>query len=222
MVGKKTMIAVLAGAYIGGILLFTPTVTGQPQLPDKAKDWDYIGHNQCKVCHNSPDFGAQYKKWSEMDHANALEALKSDEAKAIAQERGMEKPPHEAPECLKCHVTGYDAETGKLPSRVKMEDSVGCESCHGPMSAHQKVAQKLKFNPKSIADVKILDTVVEPTEATCRGCHNEESPTWDTEKYTLEDGTTAGFDFEQASEQIRHEIPDEALKEKYGDAYPID
>ena len=46
-----------------------------------------------------------------------------------------------------------------------------------------------------------------PNVKTCLKCHNDESPTWDPEKYTLEDGTKAGFDFEQAFATIAHFNP---------------
>ena len=43
----------------------------------------------------------------------------------------------------------------------------------------------------------------------CATCHNPESPTWDPKRYTLEDGTTAGFDFDQATKRIAHPIPED-------------
>ncbi len=47
-----------------------------------------------------------------------------------------------------------------------------------------------------------------PTEAVCTKCHNDESPAWDPQKYTLADGSKAGFDFEQAVKVIAHPVPE--------------
>lgn len=43
--------------------------------------------------------------------------------------------------------------------------------------------------------------------------HNDENPTWDPEKYTLKDGTKAGFDYEQAVKVIAHKNPLKAKPE---------
>ncbi|MFH0909300.1 MAG: hypothetical protein V1929_11100 [bacterium] len=39
----------------------------------------------------------------------------------------------------------------------------------------------------------------------CTLCHNDKSPSWKADRYTLEDGSKVGFDFEQAYEKIKHE-----------------
>ena len=44
-------------------------------------------------------------------------------------------------------------------------------------------------------------------KGTCTLCHNDTSPTWKPDRYTLSDGTTTGFDVEQAYEKIKHERP---------------
>lgn len=223
---KKTRhVAVMAGVFGVAVLMVLgslPQAFAQPKLPPEAADWTYIGNSQCKVCHNSAKEGEQYKKWQEAKHSKAIEALKTDRAKEIAAEKGLEKPPHEAPECLKCHVTGYDVTAAAAPAKIKIEDGVQCESCHGPASEHLTLARKLKFKPEMITEIDIKATHIEPTEATCRSCHNEESPTWDTERYTLEDGTKTGFDFRQASEKINHGYPEGAMEEKYGGKYPTE
>ena len=109
----------------------------------------YIGADQCKVCHNKKPEGAQYSVWKEMKHAHAFDALKSDAAKKIAEERGLEKPPHEAPECVKCHVTGYDVEKMAAPSKIKPEEGVQCETCHGPGSDHVADGRDVMFKKKT-------------------------------------------------------------------------
>ena len=197
-------------------------VYGQPKLPSEAASWTYQGHSKCKICHNVPAEGGQYDKWKGEKHAKAFETLKTDAAKKIGEEKGLAKPPHEAPECLKCHVTGYDAAAAKAPTGIKPEDGVQCETCHGPASAHMTLAQKLKFKPEMIAEVDIMSTHIHPDEQLCMGCHNAESPTWNPEKYTKADGTKAGFDFDAAWKDVGHAHPEGVMEKKYGGKYPVD
>lgn len=169
-----------------------------------AQDAEYVGNSKCKICHNKKDEGEQWNKWKEEKHSKAFELLSTDEAKAVAAEKGLAKPPAESPECLKCHVTAYDPATGKAPADIKMEDGVQCETCHGPASTHTIEGKKHKSGDAS-ADPK--SKIHKGEEAICRTCHNEESPTWKADRYTLEDGSKVGFDFKQAWEKINHSKP---------------
>ena len=162
----------------------------------------YVGVKDCGRCHKKELIGDQLGKWKEGPHAKAMEALKSDEAKKIAAERGLAKPPHEADECVKCHATAHGltaAQVAKKP--LLIADGVQCESCHGPgsdyrsnkvMSDHDLAVQKGMWNPAE--DEKI-----------CTKCHNSDSPTWDAAK---------GFDFAKAKEENAHPIPED-VKGKY-------
>ena len=120
-----------------------------------AQDYEYIGAAKCKMCHNKPATGAQYKIWSEGPHANAMESLKGDEKND--------------PKCLKCHSTvGHVDED--LIATLKVDEGVSCESCHGPGSGYKSNAV-MKSREKSLAAGLIM-----PTEQLCKTCHNEESP----------------------------------------------
>lgn len=169
-----------------------------------AQDATYVGNSQCKICHNKKEEGEQWTKWKAENHAKAMDTLNSDAAKAAATKKGVAKPPAEAPECLKCHATGYDAATGKCPEKITMADGVQCESCHGPASAHTAEGKKFKSGDKT---AKPADKIGHPDEKICKKCHNEESPTWKADRYKLADGSTTGFDFKQASEKIAHSNP---------------
>ncbi len=177
-----------------------------------AQDAEYIGQDQCKVCHNKKPEGAQWTVWKDMKHAHAFEALQSDAAKKIATERGLTVPPHEAPECVKCHVTGYDLATESIPKKIKAEDSVQCETCHGPGSNHLADGRDVMFKKKTADEIDWTAHLMAVEEETCRKCHNEESPTWNTEQFTKEDGSKVGFDFEQAKAIIAHPNPTKAKK----------
>lgn len=165
----------------------------------------YVGSAQCKVCHNKKDEGEQYNKWKAEKHSKAFETLKSPEAVKIGQDKGLAKPPHEAPECLKCHTTAFDAATGKVPDKIKLEDAVSCEHCHGPGSDHIAAGKKVMFQKDTTIDMAATQPKIEA--ATCTKCHNEESPTWKADRYTKEDGTKVGFDFDLAKKKIDHSNP---------------
>ncbi|HPO16371.1 MAG TPA: multiheme c-type cytochrome [Candidatus Hydrogenedentes bacterium] len=173
-----------------------------------AEDATYVGNGQCKICHNKKDEGEAWTKWKNSPHAKAIETLNTDAAKAAAQKLNLAKAPAEAPECLKCHVTGYDAATGKAPEKIQTADGVQCEACHGPASAHTAEGKKFKSGDK---DAKPGEKIGHPDEATCKKCHNEQSPTWKADRYTLPDGTKTGFDYKQAYAKIEHNNP---LKKK--------
>lgn len=170
----------------------------------QAQDAEYAGHSSCKVCHNKSAEGEQWNKWSKEGHAKALETLKSDEANAIAKEKGLTVPAAEAPECLRCHVTAYKKDA-ELPAKIKLEDGVQCETCHGPSGQH--VADAKKAMLKKDDSIDLTAGRERPTSKVCEECHNPDSPTWNPERYTKEDGSKAGFDFEAAWKEIAHNNP---------------
>jgi len=122
-----------------------------------AQDNKYIGAAKCKLCHNNPEKGEQFKKWSESKHANSMKVLSAEEAKN--------------PKCLKCHSTAAAAGEGLIET-ITIEEGVSCESCHGPGSAY-KVINIMKDRSLSMSKGLII-----PKEKVCRKCHNEESPNY--------------------------------------------
>ena len=172
-----------------------------------AVEADYVGNSQCKMCHNKKEEGEIWTVWSTKAHAKAYERLASPEAKAIGEKKGLAKPPQESPECLRCHVTAYDqAKKPPVPAKINMSDGVQCETCHGPASLHVQDGKAFKL--KKDTSVNMAAHIKRGDEATCRKCHNEESPTWNPEKYSLEDGSKTGFDFKMAWKKIEHKLPD--------------
>ena len=107
---------------------------------------NYVGVDKCKTCHKKPDQGEQFTIWEKSAHAKAFKTLQGEEAAKIAKEKGLKTAAYEAPECLKCHVTGYDAPADKKESKFSAEDGVQCESCHGPGSEYKskKIMQDRK------------------------------------------------------------------------------
>ncbi|MBM3289466.1 MAG: hypothetical protein FJY92_04875 [Candidatus Hydrogenedentes bacterium] len=190
-----------------GIALAVAVVCGF-SAPAFAQDAAYIGEAKCKTCHNKKDEGEQWNKWKAEKHPNALAALSTPKAAEIAKAKGIAKPPAEAPECLKCHVTAFDAASGKAPEAIVPASGVQCEACHGPGSLHQEEGKKKLF--KKDATAKTAETITKPDAKTCEKCHNKDNPTFNPERYTLKDGSKADFDFEQAYAKIAHPNPKKA------------
>jgi hypothetical protein len=177
-------------AVAGILLLATPWSVATSS--DKPKQRVFTGAAKCKTCHKSVEQGEQYRLWTESAHAKAYEVLASDEAKAVAKERGIANP-QEAAECLRCHVTGQGIAAEFLGPKYTVTEGVSCESCHGAGG---------DYDPKKTMEGITAGTIdgatvglAMPTEATCTGCHNKESPSF------------KGFDFKTASEKIKHPLP---------------
>ena len=177
-----------------------------------AQDFEYVGSSNCKMCHNKPAKGEQFKIWSERSHAGAFETLKSENAAKIFAEKGFEGNAWESAECLGCHVTGYgiggyevkdeafwnpaveDKNGKKAVKRMAGLQAVGCEACHGAGSGYKsnKTMKAITAGEIEAKSVGLLCT----SEETCKTCHNEKSPTF------------KGFDYEMASEKVAHPYPE--------------
>jgi predicted CXXCH cytochrome family protein len=81
----------------------------------------FVGSDACRDCH-----AAEHATWSAGAHARAFTTLEQ------AGKAGAE-------ECLRCHTTGFGRAGGfsaAAPTAHPDLARVGCESCHGPGSAH--------------------------------------------------------------------------------------
>ncbi|GAB4332206.1 MAG: cytochrome c family protein [Calditrichia bacterium] len=170
-------------------VILTIAVLGMFATSLFAADAQYVGAAKCKMCHNSAKSGKQFQIWSESKHAKAFETLATEEAKAIAAKMGIEDP-QKSEKCLKCHTTGYGADKAMFAASFKMEEGVGCESCHGPGSEYKsmKVMKGIASGTMKGADYGLI----EATEEQCKTCHNEESPTF------------KGFDYKTFWTKIAH------------------
>lgn len=148
----------------------------------------FVGAEKCKMCHNSPAKGAQFAKWVSTKHSKAFATLGSEEAKKVAAAKGVADPQKDAA-CLRCHVTAAVASKELLTDKYKAEEGVSCESCHGPGGDYWKM-DVMKDSARAMAAGMVL-----PNEATCKGCHNPESPTF------------KAFDFKTAFAEIAHSNP---------------
>jgi predicted CxxxxCH...CXXCH cytochrome family protein len=157
-------------------------------LPEWSAEYSFVGVAGCQMCHRSPAKGNQFGQWQGTTHSKAYERLASAEAKAVGAKVGVPDPQKSA-QCLTCHVTGYDAPAAQKAPTWKMEDGVGCESCHGPGSAY-KAMNVMRDHAQSMANG--LQMV---TKETCVKCHNEKNP------------THPGFDYEAKLKLVAHPNP---------------
>jgi hypothetical protein len=136
-------------------LLFACFLFFMGNMATMAQAHDYVGVKKCKMCHNKPATGAQFKQWSESKHATAMQSLKGDEVKD--------------PKCLKCHATAGTVKAANMGT-LTVEEGVSCESCHGPGADYNPTAI-MKDRAKAMAAGMII-----PDEKLCKTCHNPESP----------------------------------------------
>jgi hypothetical protein len=151
----------------------------------------YVGSKTCGMCHKKNDTGAQLAVWESSRHAKAFTTLQSEEADAIAKDKGFTTKAAETEACLKCHVTGYNVDASLRGDKLVMAEGVQCESCHGPGSAYKS---KKIMEDRELA-VKNGLLVFSSAEELCVQCHNEESPSF------------KGFNFEEMWEKIKHPNP---------------
>ena len=191
-------VSVIAACAVAGLLV---AASGQAE---EARDASlYVGVKSCKMCHKGEAKGDQFGKWEAGPHAKAFATLASPEAKAVAAKLKIDNP-QTSGKCLQCHSTAYNWTETKQTETIPVEESVSCESCHGPGKNY-----KSKETMKS-RDESVKAGMVYPATKSCERCHNEKSPNWNPEKYTTKDGKKVGFDVEQAYKKIEH--PDPSVK----------
>lgn len=150
---------------------------------------NYTGVKTCSICHKKEDSGNQMAKWQASPHAKAFEVLGTPAAKETAKKLGIDDP-QKSGKCLKCHSTAYNfTETAIANEKVKVEDGVTCESCHGPGNGYKGMTV-MKDQAKAIAA-----GLIHPATQSCKLCHNDQSPSY------------KGFDEKAMVEKIAHPDP---------------
>ncbi len=116
-------------------------VVNHSELTARA-DMTYVGNASCAKCHADA-----FAHWKKTGHAKAWETMKR-----TRQTSNLD--------CVPCHVTGFDRPGGprRLAELATFVD-VGCESCHGPGSAHAKDPQVKVAYPRDVP------------ERVCAECH---------------------------------------------------
>ena len=176
---KLAFTGLAAVATLGLLLAQAQPASGSATSGPDSK---LIGAAKCKSCHSSDETGNQFAAWENEGHSKAFATLGTDAAKEAAKSLGIDDP-QKADECLKCHVTGHgmaaDLLKGKWDEKMTAM-GVQCESCHGGGDDHMKARMKAamggdKPEYKGLDASEIVSVV---PAATCKKCHNEESPTY--------------------------------------------
>lgn len=150
----------------------------------------FSGVKACAACHKAGKGGDAFVVWEKSAHSKAFETLKTDKAKEIAKSKGLKEAPHEAAACLKCHVTGGGT-AKNVEASFKMEEGVGCESCHGAASGYKMIHAKGDKEKSKAAGMIAPDGAGKD----CLSCHNSESPTF------------KEFKYKEAWAKIAHKLP---------------
>ncbi len=171
---------------------------GVPKYPADGAKRDgpkYIGSAACGECHRGAMFGYQHSKWLMSGHSRAWASLGTAKAQEIARKQGIEGDAQAAPQCLKCHSTGYGEEAGAFLPSFSVDEGVGCEACHGAGSEYMPEAVMLDRRASVAAGLKDVNA------ATCQPCHEN----------------AHGEEFEVRMEKIAHptKLPETASEPVY-------
>jgi hypothetical protein len=153
--------------------------------PKPNSDGKFVGSKACAECHQT-----EYDIWKSTPHAHATDTLKHA------------KPPRQFdPECVSCHVTGWNAQ--KFFPYLSGYDSLettplltgnGCENCHGPGAAHtaaergkDKAAQR---RLREAMHATATGASKEMQRDSCQRCHDHDN--------------SINFDFDSYWEKVKH------------------
>ncbi len=151
----------------------------------------FVGSGKCGECHTTA-----FDIWAESGHAHALESL-DPRHQRLGYERlnGVERMFD--PECLACHVTGWDPQeyfrydTGFLNEEFAATEEQrqlhaimagsGCENCHGPGSRHIEL---IEADELDLARQEVRVTLQQAKDTMCYKCHDtDNSPNFDFDEY---------------------------------------
>ncbi|MBF8247892.1 MAG: cytochrome c554 [Bacteroidetes bacterium] len=154
----------------------------------------YIGVKMCKMCHQTEKQGKQFDVWQKSKHAGAFKTLTTAKANEVAKAKGLSKPAAESPECLECNVSNFNMDAKIVEKSFDFKDGVQCETCHGAGSKYKDLAT-MKSREKSVAAGMREFKDNAATEAHCKTCHNEKSPSY------------KEFKFDEMWAKIKHSVP---------------
>jgi YVTN family beta-propeller protein len=147
------------------LLLGIPLVFGRAAAEDGQRLPVYVGARVCAECHEGRGMGHQFSTWLLTRHARAYASLALPEARQMAVLSGIPGDPQQAPACLGCHATAFEAEEWEKDPTFFIEDGVQCERCHGPGSEY--MAAEVMSDPEAAKQAGLRFT----TERECLLCH---------------------------------------------------
>ncbi len=143
---------------------------------------EFVGHEVCGGCHTKA-----YEVFEESPHFHATESIANPTERSAI-------PRHFDPECISCHVTGWDPQ-GFFPyasGYVSLEktphlQSNGCENCHGPGSKHvavEKGRETVSDDERKALRQQMRVTLEEAKTSLCYQCHDiDNSPEFEFDSY---------------------------------------
>jgi hypothetical protein len=150
-------------------VLKTLGLSGLGLKPVQHVQGKFVGSETCGECHTQA-----YDKWLSTPHHEATASI------AQPTERS-DIPRHFDPECLSCHVTGWNPQayfpyaTGylELEASAALHGS-GCENCHGPGQAHVAAENgEGDFSETDIAKLRAqMRLELSKAEQRCMECHD--------------------------------------------------
>jgi hypothetical protein len=152
----------------------------------------FVGSQKCGECHTKA-----MAVWQNTAHMHAFESL-DPQFKRHGFERLHGISRINDPECLSCHVTGWDPQNYvRFRSGFLNESFAGsevernlekllagnqCENCHGPGSQHIELVES-SADP-AVAGESVRVTLEQARSNTCVRCHDgDNSPEFDFDKY---------------------------------------
>ena len=150
---------------------------------------EFVGTEKCGECHTTA-----MDIWKNTPHAHATDSIVEPPTRTLAR--------HFDPECLSCHVTGWN------PQRVfayrsgyeTLEKSVhllgnGCENCHGPGSEHVQAEMDTASDKALLESLRAaMRLPLDKAQDKCLECHDiDNSPEFHKEGA-----------FERYWEQVKH------------------
>jgi hypothetical protein len=142
---------------------------------------EFVGHAVCAECHTTAA-----EVYEGTPHFHATDSISKPTQRS-------DIPRHHDPECLSCHVTGWDPQ-GYFPYEsgyLDLEKSValhstGCESCHGPGSRHVAIEEEEVEVTEAERDAfrAKMRLTLENAKNKCYECHDlDNSPEFDFDRY---------------------------------------
>ena len=160
------------GGMCALLLSFITIATSQAQAPDHETD----SGKECLDCHVNTTADnclechqETVNAWQESSHG---QAMSNEVFHQQWQEQG------EPRECLSCHSTGFDPETGEF-----LEEGVACSTCHNPSPNHPDQIMHSKYSSETCGECH-LETFADwqvsahgESDMTCVNCHNPHTNT---------------------------------------------
>ena len=210
----REMDVIMAG-YQRAIADNLPAIFEDIDAGDPPKPGGYVGAAKCGECHTKA-----YAKWKDSPHAHAYASLTEGRAEFEGDwaDRRLD------PECLSCHVTGWDPQGyfprkgGFLPESLAagsprggagQDEGLGgldryhllagqqCENCHGPGSGHTATFERWKADPSAVSQSEL--------RAANAAVHVDLATAADTTCIRCHDGNNSpDFNFAEYWPKVRH------------------